>query len=460
MTVAAGPPRALLPDPGKERFRYWIDYQVLSSPKSAALLERALVAAGGRRSGGPPKLDPVTAAKQKCKDYGYMHMDSWEFLWSITAKAMLAAEILRPGQLVGIIPGFLCISRKTSLIRSLRAVHGDETAFSIVPLTFKLPEEMDEWAAWIASHPQQDTGLWMLKNNRQRGTGLRLVKTDEAFDAVFETTTRPGLEGMVLYRWYLAQQYLHDPMLIDGRKFGLRVWVLVPGVNPLRVYVHGNGLLLFSADRYDPAATSCEPGGLPAGHVTNVAQNESGPVLPMSALRERLGPTRFAELWSKVARAVALTFTAALPRVQEVQAQMALPPRSCFQFFGLDFLIDSQMHPWLLEANATPSMKVEHDDPAARRMIHDQKWPVIRDVVQMLGICPQRFDTSRKDHRDLSFMDGELASRGGFSPLMHLFPRETQPEGLGLVEWSRLDKAMRGYCDTRAYREAQVPTWQ
>ena len=35
--------------------------------------------------------------KQKLKDYGYMHMDAWDFLWSITAKAMLAAEILRPG---------------------------------------------------------------------------------------------------------------------------------------------------------------------------------------------------------------------------------------------------------------------------------------------------------------------------------------------------------------------------
>ena len=40
----------------------------------------------------------------------------------------------------------------------------------------------------------------MLKNNKQRGTGLRLVKTREAFDACFETTTRPGLEGMILYR--------------------------------------------------------------------------------------------------------------------------------------------------------------------------------------------------------------------------------------------------------------------
>jgi hypothetical protein len=74
-------------------FRYWIDYQAFSSPESAALPEAALIALGGVKTGGPPKLDPLTAAKQKIRDYGYMHMDKWELLLSITAKAMLAAEV-------------------------------------------------------------------------------------------------------------------------------------------------------------------------------------------------------------------------------------------------------------------------------------------------------------------------------------------------------------------------------
>ena len=93
----------------------------------------------------------------------------------------------------------------------------------------------------------------MLKNNKQRGTGLRLVRTAEAFRACFETTTRPGLEGMVLYRWYLAQQYIPNPLLLKGCKSGLRLWVLVPGVQPLRAYVHQRGLVLFSSSMYDLA---------------------------------------------------------------------------------------------------------------------------------------------------------------------------------------------------------------
>ena len=51
-------------------------------------------------------------------------------------------------------------------------------------------------------------------------------------------------------RWYLAQHYITDPHLIGGFKSGLRVWVLVPDIHPLRVYLHCNGLVLFSGSKY------------------------------------------------------------------------------------------------------------------------------------------------------------------------------------------------------------------
>lgn len=50
--------------------------------------------------------------------------------------------------------------------------------------------------------------------------------------------------------YVLAQTYVPDPMLIDGRKFGIRVWVVVTGHNPLRAYLHCNGLVLFSTSRW------------------------------------------------------------------------------------------------------------------------------------------------------------------------------------------------------------------
>jgi hypothetical protein len=50
----------------------------------------------------------------------------------------------------------------------------------------------------------------------------------------------------------VAQLYVTNPLLIRGRKFHLRLWVLVTGHAPLRAYMHTRGLVLFSSAAYDP----------------------------------------------------------------------------------------------------------------------------------------------------------------------------------------------------------------
>jgi hypothetical protein len=85
---------------------------------------------------------------------------------------------------------------------------GSRTQFPLFPLLVPFLNHLD----------LQDTGWWMLKNNKQRGTGLRLVPTSGAFQAAFETTTRPGMEGITLYRWcvLLAWRCTADMYCLSG----------------------------------------------------------------------------------------------------------------------------------------------------------------------------------------------------------------------------------------------------
>jgi tubulin polyglutamylase TTLL6/13 len=51
------------------------------------------------------------------------------------------------------------------------------------------------------------------------------------------------------------------------------------------------------------------------------------------------------------------------------------------QLLGLDFLVDTSLHPWLLEVNGTPSLAVDHADPATAALIHTQKVGLGADPV-------------------------------------------------------------------------------
>ena len=214
-----------------------------------------------------------------------------------------------------------------------------------------------------------------------------------------------------------------------------------------------------------------QPGAAGRGHVTNYAQNVDGTVWDLEALKTHLGAAAYDVLWEKLADSAARVAAAALPAVLDEQATLAPPPDSSFELLGLDYLVDDQGTPWLLEVNGTPSLAVEHSDPAVEALIRDQKSGMVRDMVALLG-CSTRFDAryqllraavakdkaaARRFRQQLMTPGGsaqggggaegdalalakaELRRRGGFAPLAPRFPlREAYEKGYALP-WGALD---------------------
>jgi hypothetical protein len=54
--------------------------------------------------------------------------------------------------------------------------------------------------------------------------------------------------------------------------------------------------------------------------------------------------------------------------------------------------VDAGLQPWLMEVNATPSMKVAHEEAATQALIAQQKWDFVHDTFQLLRIQQHMFD--------------------------------------------------------------------
>lgn len=68
---------------------------------------------------------------------------------------------------------------------------------------------------------------------------------------------------------------MHKPYLIDGLKFDLRIYVLVAGIDPLRIFVYEEGLARFATEEYRPPRSENLDNKFM--HLTNYAINKESP---------------------------------------------------------------------------------------------------------------------------------------------------------------------------------------
>lgn len=110
--TSEGPPRPTV-------FRFWHDEKRFKGNGETSLAQRALLAAGGRRTGGNVKSAPTNGPM------GWQRKAEWDVLWSPASTAHKAhAAGLSSGQMASAVPGTQSICKKKKLADTLRCVFG------------------------------------------------------------------------------------------------------------------------------------------------------------------------------------------------------------------------------------------------------------------------------------------------------------------------------------------------
>lgn len=150
-------------------------------------------------------------------------------------------------------PLLICLGNPTASLLTLRR-HGRKH-FDFVPETYCLPNDLPLLKrAWDTAKPKTK---WILKPNASaRGIGIKVIN---------QWSQIPKRKSV------LVQQYLHNPLLVNGTKFDLRIYAYVTSFDPLRIYICKEGLARFATQKYTNKSSKISNRYM---HLTNYSVNK------------------------------------------------------------------------------------------------------------------------------------------------------------------------------------------
>jgi hypothetical protein len=336
-------------------------------------------------------LSKYSLIRELANDFGYVLDDDEELekfafnlIWADTVLPLQKLARLSNWQRFNHFPSMHLLCRKGHLgltLGRMRRSFPDDYAF--FPRTWALRSEKPQFAKHLQQQGPKKQIYIMKPNAGCQGRGIILTK--DPLNAVEDVEN------------FIVQEYVMRPLLIESKKFDLRVYVLVTSVRHLSIMVYYDGLVRICAEPYQKP-TDANMGNT-CIHLTNYAVNKHSDqfVFNTDAQNSSVGNKRdFGFLnnwltaeghdvnvfWAGVDDAIVKAVIAALPRLQHVYSSVF--PHSndgytCFEVLGFDVMVDEKLRPWLLEVNHTPSFNTDTPlDHRIKKGLLKEVWSIVK----------------------------------------------------------------------------------
>lgn len=278
---------------------------------------------------------------------------------------------------------------------------------SFSPTGYVLPIETDSFVRdWI--HNDSDKLQWMLKDRAGYGSHGNRISTTSGILSMYGS-------GRKNEETRLCQQIIHPPMLLNGFKFSLRVYVVyfpegvvltstgdqLLGSN---VYISKEGLVKFASVRYDEESSS----GVDNQYMTNSGRGDgrSSKQVDFFSLRRQFDECNigYEEMWAKIRKSVQLVMKRYTSkhflsddetRTSYNYAYFGLP-----KILGFDYMLDRKQNPWLLEVNRFPGLDPRADsDTRVKRTVQYDAWIT---AAERIGMPADMEQFSPQDYKGFS----------------------------------------------------------
>jgi len=293
---------------------------------------------------------------------------------------------LKPGQRVNKFPGSGYITNKVNLATS---------GLKNVPQAFQLPKEKEMFLEYAKLHPDK---MFVQKSNNHRGIQIEKIKN-----------LKLDAEGS------FVQEFIDNPLLVDGYKFDIGLYVTLTSIDPLRVYVHDTDVLLrFCPTKYHPFDSSDKD--------KYVVQDDYLPSWQVPSFTKYMGDTAgFSfkdtlnayirtlgkdpeKMWEQIYQTIVDVY-----KSQEEHFTRAIShyphKEAFFEMVRFDFVIDDKLNVYLMEANMSPNLSSAHF--SANALLYEQ---VVHSVLRLVGVVGRSVVNTQpsKEQKDMQVSDKDV----------------------------------------------------
>ncbi|CAL6083697.1 Tubulin_tyrosine ligase [Hexamita inflata] len=342
--------------------------------------------------------------------------NKFNYLWGWPSAADLVKR-LQPGQMVNQMPGQVQMTRKDNLANTIQEFIRKYPQFNFIPKTFILPNNMLMCQSYMQQNPKK---YFIVKEAlANRGEGIQLLRGNMQIETQVEA---------------VVQEYIKNPLLINGYKFDFRIYVVVLQVDPLIVYYYQEGIARFATTQYSkPTLKTINDKTV---HLTNYSVNknymddeDSDEIIETQIQQENFAFKQkmttviehiqsnlyFAseiDIYKKIEEVIQATIIAAEPKMaaQALINRSNALPRKCFGMYGFDLILLNDGEFKLLEVNANPStggdtqVDFEVKDPLFRDLISltQPKKYFVNDKLRVQQVADENETPREKDQRAFS----------------------------------------------------------
>ena len=256
-------------------------------------------------------------------------------------------------------------------------------SYNYMPITYEYPKDKEEIEKKFKNYKLNLNDLWIVKPiNLCSGIGIHIFQS-------LEEEKKLGRSK------YLISKYLSNPHLINGKKYDMRLYVLISGFEPLRIYLNNEGLIRIAADKYTLNKKTIQN---KYAHLTNTAINVHNKKYknPKKLIDEKANKWNLLTyrnylkrnkmnvkaIFGKIEDIIIKTVIAGQRHIIKTSKELNLNDRNMFNVLGFDIILDNSSVPHLLEVNTRPYMK---DYNKYDRII---KSNLFVDTLNIVGISP------------------------------------------------------------------------